>query len=198
MYIVNNITGKTVLISDLKAEIGPHKILDLEKVVDRASIDRSPNLRQALQTNRLRLVKHSVIKTKKQVVHENVKIIEKTIEREKIDEARLARLIRSVIQEEHTNNKDIEDRVHKAIGGNLKEIVSDIRKEIQSGFSRVRIESPKEKNIVEESIVDPVKLAELQQNAIKKISEGIEISDTKKPKSIRLINKKLDDLASEL
>ncbi len=191
-------TGKTVLISDLKAEIGPHKILDLEKVVDRASIDRSPNLRQALQTNRLRLVKHSVIKTKKQVVHENVKIIEKTIEREKIDEARLARLIRSVIQEENTNNKDIEDRVHKAIGGNLKEIVSDIRKEIQSGFSRVRIESPKEKNIVEESIVDPVKLAELQQNAIKKISEGIEISDTKKPKSIRLINKKLDDLASEL
>ena len=191
-------TGKTVLISDLKAEIGPHKILDLEKVVDRASIDRSPNLQQALQTNRLRLVKHSVIKTKKQVVREEVKIIEKTIEREKIDEVRLASLIRSVLHEESINNKDIEDRVHKAIGGNLKEIVSDIRKEIQSGFSKVRVAGPAEKTIVEESIVDPVKLAELQQNAIRKISEGIEISDTKKPKSIRLVNKKLDDLASEL
>lgn len=197
MYIVNNMTGKTVLISDLKAEISPHKILDLEKVVDRASIDRSTDLRQALQTNRLRLVKHSVIKQNK-TVKDSVRIIEKTIEREKIDEAKLASLIRSVIKEESVNSQDLEERVEKAIGGNLQDIASDIRREIQTGFSNVKFDPESAKRQVEESIVDHVRLAELQQKAIKKISEEIEISDGKKPKSIRLINKKLDDLASEL
>ncbi len=54
-YIVHNLTERTIILSDLQVEIGPHKKINLEKIADRAAVDRSCDLKLALKTKRISL-----------------------------------------------------------------------------------------------------------------------------------------------
>lgn len=196
MYIVHNMTTKTVILADLRAEIGPKKILDLEKVSHRDIIDRSHDLRQAIQSNRLRLIKYSVVKThavaaKPDTPHETVKIIEK----DKLDDDRLRDLIKQAIAEEIGRTRDdsdsVEDTVTRIFRNGVKELQSSLRDQISN--LNVSGNQPKE---IEESIIDPERLAELQQQSVNKIE--IETSGANQGKKVKIINTNLNDLADEL
>lgn len=184
------------MLSDLRAEIGPRKVLDLELVMERSAIERSRDLRQALHSNCLRLIKHSVIRTPEKIVDPPVRVIEKTIEREKLDEKRLTKLIREVISDEMQNAPDrpvdVEDQIKRAVGNSVGDLVGSIRDQINS----LQI-NPREENTLDTPI-DPRQLADLQQKSINKISENIETGGDSKTQKIRIINPNLRDLASEI
>ncbi len=195
MYIVNNLTSKTVILADIRAEIGPRKVLDLEMVIDRHKIDRSRDLRRAIQGKQIRIVKYSVVRVEKEHEEPKIQIIkERIIEKEKIDEERLTILIQEAVRNRSIEEKtEIEDRVSKAVSGGLKEILSSIREQLNS----VKISS--DADIVEDTLIDPELLANLKQKSIAKISEEIETSGGDTGKRIVIKNRRnIDDLASEL
>lgn len=204
MYIVHNQTTKTVILADLKAEIGPKKILDLERVAHRDHIDRSHNLRQAIQSRQLRLVKHSVVKSNKVVTAEpSVKVVEvekrveKTIERDKLDDDRLKDLIRQTIAEEISKGQqpagDIAATVRDAVGSS----VDALRDSIRDQLNNIQIAGPGQPE-KEEQFIDPSKLAELQAKSINKITDDIETGGDQSGRKIKIKNSNVHDIANEL
>lgn len=187
-YIVHNLTKRTIVLSDLRAEIAPHKMLDLEKVADRAKIDRSYDLRTALQTSRLRLCSQGVVS---KATKPEVQVVEKVVEKhhhhesQTLDEARLLALIQQAMQQSPRSRPQLDSSQQ------ILEAMADLQRKIEA------IGGEEVKNIDLPSI-DPVKLAELQSKAIDKMSEDIETSNAKTGKRVILKNTKLDDLASEL
>ncbi len=194
-YIVHNLTKRTIVLSDLRAEIGPHKMLDLEKVAERAAIDRSYDLRLALDTKRIRLCSQGIVsKTAKPEVRVIEKIIEKHHHHEietntqTIDEARLAALMRKIMLENQatalaTAPIDASQQILQAMSALQEKIES------MGGDSSSELDMPS---------IDPEKLAELQAKAIEKLSENIETGIKKTGKKVILKNTHLGDLANEL
>lgn len=174
------------MLSDLRAEIKPKAILDLEKVVTRTAINNSRDLKNALSRKWLQLGKHSIIRTRAkpppppQIIERR---IEKHIEKG-IDEDKLADLIRRVVKEE------VQDGKSPDIGEDLKGLLTSIQDKIGNI-------QPQKGDEVEE-IIDPARFAEISQRSVEKISEDIKTSGPKKPKKINIRNKKIHDLAGEL
>ena len=195
MYIVHNTTNKTIMLADLRAEIKPKGVLDLEKVVSRSAIDSSRDLKNALHYKWLQLGKHSIIRTRAKSPPPQI-VERRTIQRieKEIDEDKLAALIRRVIQEESQGNKapDIGEDLKGMVQGSIDTLISSIQDKLGS------IQHQKEGEEVEEVVIDPAKFAEISQRAIEKISEDIETSGPKKPKKINIRNKNIQDLAGEL
>lgn len=195
MYIIHNLTSKTIILSDLRVEIGPRKILDLERVADRATIDSSRDLKKALAQRRLALTRHSIIETNRAV---EPRVIERPAQG--IDEEQLSRLIKQAVSDELSKHKpehqpqpDIEETIQKAIVSNMGGLVDSIREEINN----VRVEKPDQRQ--QDIPIDPEKFAELSQKTVEKLSSEIETGGQKKAKSVRIINKKsASDLANEL
>ena len=191
-----------MILSDLRAEIGPRRILDLEQIAHRDIIERSRDLKQAIKTNRLRLVKHSVVKTRKvakQPVPPTIiekTVVEKTIEKHKLDEERLRNLIRDTVADEiqKGNREDIGETVRRAVGSGVKDLQDAIRNQLNN----IHIVSPGEHQQSDEVNIDPEKLAELQQKSIERISDGIETSGPSKTRKVRITNSNVRDLANEL
>lgn len=196
MYIVHNPTTKTIILSDLRAEIGPRKILDLEKITHRDAIDRSHALRQALNNNQLRLVKYSVVKTHvhRQSEEPNIKIIE----RDKLDDNRLKDIIRQTIVEEMNKSANSNGNFEGTVKRVLSESVQDLKSSIRDQINNLNIVPNKGQDQEYEDIIDPIKLAELKQQSIKKISEDIETNKKRENKKINIVNTKISDLADEL
>lgn len=189
-YIVHNLTKRTIILSDLRAEIGPQKMLDLEKVAERTAIDRSYDLRLALSTKRLRLCSQGVVsKTAKPEVLIVEKIIEKHHhhETQSIDEARLAAMLKKIMLENQVAPQaapvDSSQQILEAMNA-LQEKIASMGGESSSGTDMPSI--------------DPEKLAELQAKAINKMSESIETGIKKPGKKVILKNTRLNDLADEL
>ena len=187
-YIIHNLTKRTIVLSDLRAEIGPHKMLDLEKVADRGRIERSYDLRTALNTSRLRLCSQGVVsKTSKPEVQIVEKVIEKHHhhEQQTLDEARLIVLIQQALKGQNKPQPQIDSSQQ------ILDAMADLQRKIEviGGDSVKNLDLPS---------VDPAKLAELQAKAIDKMSENIETGNTKTGKKVILKNTRLDDLASEL
>ena len=189
------------MLSDLKAEIRPRGILDLEKVVSRTAIESSRDLKHAIKSKRLQLGRHSVIKTKviaepPQVIH----TLEKTVEKEReFDEDRLANLVRSVIKEEGEKRPDLQppqpsinEVVKDAVSNSVGELMNSIRDQISS------IQPIKTDSQIDDIPIDPAKFAEISQKSVEKISENIETSGTTKAKKIKFRNKNIQDLADEI
>lgn len=185
MYRVTNLTSRTVILSDLRVEIGPKKNIDLEQVADRDAIDKSRDLRQAFSQKKLTLNNYSTIKIKK----------EPTSVSESMNEEKLANIIRKVMSEEMVNknkqnpNSNIEDTVNRAVTNSVGSLISEIRDRI-NGFQ------PNKQP--EESMISTEKLAEISQKSIEKISDSITTNDVQKTKKVKIINRRLDDLADEL
>lgn len=176
-FIVHNITKSTIVLSDLRAEIGPGKTLDLEKIAARPAIDHSHDLRTAIDSKRLRLCSPVTIDKPK---------AEKPIEVQPaihiLDEAKLTEVMRNLLKEIQPNqvqhsNKDVLD----AVAALHKQLATNNPTEITSDYN-----------------IDPEQLAELQSAAIAKISEGIETSSKKSNKKVVLKNTGLGNLANEL
>lgn len=190
MYIVHNLTNKTVILSDLRVEIGPRKVIDLERVAERITIERSRDLRQALNTRKLALTRHSVIKAPAKKTSE-VQVVERVVnESSSLDENRIAEIVRKAVADEMKQKQD--DTVQKAMATTMGGLVSQIRDQINS------IQIPQQQDKQEPLPIDPAKFAEISQQSIERISEGIETSGGKQ-KRINIINKTdISNLASEL
>ncbi len=203
MYVVHNKTNKTILIADLRLEIKPRAVIDLELVASRSSIDCSHDLKKAFRNKWLLLGKHSVIKTnavpsEPESAHKHtheVKVIEK--ERD-FNEQRMAELVRSVVQEEVRQNSSTSSgeeatNVRKAVADGLNALQQSIREQINS------IRVPAAEND-EEMLIDPKQFAEMSQKSIDKLSQDIETTESRKlGKKYKIkSNKNLRDLADEL
>lgn len=178
----------TVVLSDLRAEINPHKMLDLEKVAERSAIERSHDLRLALNTSKLRLCSQGVVTHNKPIE----KIIEKhhyhsemTTTPVGIDEDKLVEVVRKVMQENKPQSID-NTQVLDAMTALQKQISSlntgsKILEETQNDFS-----------------IDMEQLANMQSAAIEKIGLDIETGTKKTGKKIVLKNMQSGNLADEL
>lgn len=191
-YIVHNLTNRTIILSDLRAEIGPHKMLDLEKIAERTAVDRSYDLRLALSTKRLRLISQGVVsKTSKPEVLVVEKVIEKHHHHEtgqqSLDEVRLAALMKKIMLENQVAPQLAPADSSKQILEAMSALQSKI--DAMGGDDSSNADMPS---------IDPKKLAELQAKAIDKISQDIETGIKKPGKKVILKNTHMGDLASEL
>ena len=169
-------------------------MLDLEKVARREAIDRSYDLRLALDTKRIRLCSQGVVsKTTKPEVRVIEKIIEKhhhhETETQALDEDRLAALMRKIMLENQVAPApaaapDASQQILEAMNALQAKIDSMGGNDSSSG-----IDMPS---------IDPEKLAELQAKAIAKLSENIETGRKKSGRKVVLKNTHLGDLANEL
>jgi len=171
-------------------------MLDLEKVADRAKIDRSYDLRLALNTSRLRLCSQGIVsKTTKPEVQiiEVEKVVEKHHHHHEqqpqsqppLDEARLLALIQQAVKQTSPQPQGTESNQQ------ILDAMADLHKKIEA----IRGDELKDLDLPS---IDPVKLAELQAKAIDKMSENIETGNKKTGKKVILKNTRLGDLANEL
>jgi len=179
-FIVHNLTTRTIILSDLRAEIGPQKMLDLEKVADRLRIDRSKDLRSALDTQKLRICSQGVL-TKS--VTPTVQTIEHHHHAQNLDEVKLADLMRRVIQEQSLS-------VNNVTNVQLLQILEALQKKLDTISTG--------EDTTDVPTMAPEKLAELQGKVIDKMSDNIETGIRKSGKKVILKNTKLGDLAHEL
>ena len=185
-YMIYNLTKRTIVLSDIRAEIGPHKTLDLEKVADRNSIDRSHrsgDLKYALKSSRVRLCSYKVAPREPEIP--DVQIIERIVEKqgESLDEDKLKAMLREIVNEGRF--PDSSQQLLRAFAL-LEQKIGDIG----SG-----VVAEKSGNI-EEFTIDPVRLAELHAKAVNKLD--IETGIKKQGKKVVLKNTGLDQLADEL
>lgn len=184
MYQVKNLTSRVVVLSDLRAEIGSHKELDLEKICHYADIDRSMrsgNLRRAIDNGTLVVVKETNIQPKAEV-----RVVEKVVERN-IDTNQLKKAIREVISEQKSTNS--EDAIIKAVIQGLGPYLESL----QAGAGIV-----KEEKVIK-PLMDDEKFAEFQMKAVDKMTESIETAPTKQVKKFTLeTKKKLNDLLEDM
>jgi len=199
-YVVHNLTKRTIVLSDLRAEIGPHKMLDLEKVAERSAIDRSYDLRLALNTKRIRLCSQGVVsKTAKPEVLVVEKIIEKHHHHETqiqnntqtLDEARLVALMKKVMLE-----NQVAPQPAPVASTDSSQQILEAMNALNSKIESMGGEGSSDG--VDMPSIDPVKLAELQAKAIGKLSENIETGIKKTGKKVILKNTRLGDLVNEL
>lgn len=194
MYVVRNLTKRTIILSDLKAEIGPYKMLDLEKVAHREDVSRSRDLRNALKSARLRLMSNSVAKQPK--VPE-VRIIERIIEKQVekhhtetiIDEGKLEAIMRKILSEQPKPPTQIQESVPV---NKILDAFAALQQKIDT------FGTDKKDSLLDMPNIDPERLADLQSKAIEQISKNIETGVRKTGKKVKLKDTNLSDLASEL
>lgn len=188
-YIVHNLTNRTIVLADLRAEIGPKKMLDLEKVAARSDIDRSYDLRFALDSHRLRCCSTGIVSRNSKP---EIQVVEKVIEKHEvehhhhessgIDEMRLMAMMKRVMAENKPAAGD-NQQVLDAVAALQKQL------ETMGGESGSESEGPS---------IAPELLADLQAKAVAKMSEDIETGNKKSGRKVILKNTRLGDLADEL
>jgi len=191
VYVVHNSTDRTIMISDLRAEIKPRGLLDLDHVATRSAIDNSKYLQGALRSKILHLGRHSVIRTK--TTPKPVQVIEK--ERD-LDEQKLTHMIRQMLKEESPPKTDVQSQVKEAVKEGVDSLLSSIRDQIHS-IQPVVQQATTIEHDDDNLRIDPKKFAEISQNAVEKISQDIELGGAKLGKQYK-INKNLRDLADDL
>jgi len=167
-------------------------MLDLEKVAERVTIDRSYDLRLALDTKRIRLCSQGIVS---KTVKPEVRVIETVIEKHHhhntetqiLDEARLTALLKKIILE----NQAVPQLAPVDSSQQILQAMAVLQKQIASmgGDNGGELDMPS---------IDPERMAELQAKAIAKLSEGMETGAKKPGKKVILTNTNLGDLANEL
>jgi hypothetical protein len=178
------------MLSDLRAEIKPHGILDLERVASRSAIDASLDLKHALKTKSVQLGRHTTVHVKPspQIIER-----EKIVERE-IDEHKLANIIRNVVSEEIGKIPQPEKHQEIVKPFDFNDLFNQIRDQINS----IKIKQEPQKSL-DTMGIKPEQFAEISQKSIDKITEDIETGKSQKKKVVQIINKdKLEDLAGQL
>lgn len=184
MYIVLNLTNRTLVIADLKIQIEPRKIQDLERIVPRETLERSRDLKQAISNQQLRLVKYSVVKSKH--------VAAPPSEKNEIDEDKLRDMIRNTISEEMSkkNTSHLESI--------LNDGVKSLQNQIRDQLSNIKY-SPSESVVVESKpLINDAQLAEMHQKSLEKMSDSIETGGSDHSKKIKIINNNVKNIADEL
>ena len=197
MYVVHNVTNRTVMLSDLRAEIKPRGLLDLERVANRISIEGSKDLQAALRAKILHLGRHSIIRSKQDATTIHTESTVKVVEKERdLDEDKLAQMIRTALKENETpvSEVDVQSQVKEAVKEGVDGLLSSIRDQLNS-IQPVIQSQPQDRS--DDLAIDPEKFAEISQNAVEKISQEIETGRTKLGKKYK-INRNLRDLADDL
>lgn len=181
MFLVHNMTGTVVILPDLRVEIGRHKVFDLEKVAHRDLIERSLHLQIALRDKKLRLLKHSVVRTDKKVKQQN-----------NLSESKIEEIIRKVINENSPKNdvNDI-DKVTKAVNTGVETILNSLRDKLNS----INITVPQQ-NQLSDINIDADKLAEIRHKSVEQLE--IETGGSNKGKKVNIVNTSIHDIADEL
>lgn len=185
--------------ADLKAEIGPRKFIDLTKIADQSAIEKSRDLKLALNSKKLALTRHSLVQVKTALKEtlptstEITKVVEKTViekiveKNPSIDEDKLTDLIQKAITS--TLNQQ-----NKTIESGFSGIMSSIRNQIINAQS-----SPMQQSKHIETEIDPAKIAEISQKSIEKMTNQMESNAPKPVKKFNVVNSKnLDKQADEL
>lgn len=182
------------MLSDLRAEVKPRGFLDLEMVANRSTIDGSRDLQSALRSKILQLGRHTVIHTPAK-------------SSEKYSNQDLAKIIRQAVKDEMISNKSepvvimppapvvippSDDMMKNVVQDGFDKLLNSLRDKIDAIQPRAEASQTKP-----ESSIDPAKFAEISQNAVDRISEGIETSDTQFGKKHK-IKKNIHDIANEL
>lgn len=188
MYVVHNVTNKTIILADLRAEIKPRGILDLERVTSRANIESSRDLQDAIHSKRIQLGRHSVVRTKEKPEDKSYTIVEKE---RSLDENKIAEMVRAAIKSEmqSTKSEDVSEVVKSAVTKGLDQLVDSLRNKIN-----INTNTQQNKN---DPVINPEKIAEISQAAIDKISEELQSSEPVLGKKYR-INTSVRDLANDL
>lgn len=162
-------------------------MLDLEKVAERSAIDRSYDLRAALETSRLRLCSQGVIS---KTVKPEKKIIEQHHyhSTDQLNEEKIAELLKKIV---------LENQV-KVDSGDATQQILQAMNALKDKIDSISSNNNENHRPSEVPAIDPEKLAELQSRAIDKMSATIETGNKKPGKKVTLKNTKLGDLANEL
>jgi len=185
------------MLSDLRAEIKPRGLLDLERVANRISIEGSKDLQAALRAKILHLGRHSIIRSKQDATTIHTESTVKVVEKERdLDEDKLAQMIRTALKENETpvSEVDVQSQVKEAVKEGVDGLLSSIRDQLNS-IQPVIQSQPQDRS--DDLAIDPEKFAEISQNAVEKISQEIETGRTKLGKKYK-INRNLRDLADDL
>jgi len=186
------------MLSDIRVEIKPRAVLDLEKVAPRSVLDDSRDLKNALGSKRLQLGRHSIIRTRAQPPPPPVKIIEKHIEKtitKDLDEERLAALIKKVMQENSQPQVEVQVPAQPDMS-EIKNVLRDMMSDITDKLDNIKVTASADD--IDKLPIDPAQFAEISQKSVEKISAGIETGGIKKTKKINLRNQDIHDLAGEL
>ena len=185
-----------MILSDIRAELGPYKTLDLEKVVRQERVESSINLRQALDLGTLCLVKHSVVHGPRR----HTEVLPNAMSK-----AEMELIMRKIMAEYQTppaepqpipEAKDNTEEVGKIFENKMDKLMDSIRQEINS-ISIADGDGNKRGGGVPMPAIDQAKLAEIQQKAVAKLGDEVSAS-VKKGRKITIKNRKMDDIASEL
>jgi len=183
------------MLADLRAEIKPRGVLDLERVTTRANIDSSNDLRAALRSKILQLGRHSVIRTKEVAAEPAEHHHTKVVERERsLDEEKIAAMVREAVKAEmqHAPQEvsDVDEVVKTAVSKGIDDLMGSLRDKINSV-------QPVTQQPQDEPVVDPEKIAAISQAAIEKIGEEIEAGKPSLGKKYKT-SKSVRDLANDL
>lgn len=191
-YIVHNLTKKTIILSDIRAEIRPRMTMDLERFAHRQDIERSFDLIQSIKSGKLRIVGHSALKStpsslplqSPRIMQVTERVIEKPSSA--LTKEQLEDVVRKVISENKgvASNTDLQKIIQEAIGTGLAHLTGILK-------------GP-ETESQHEHLIDPEKLAGMQQHSINKVFEEMQTGTGREKSVVETQNNNIDDLAKEL
>jgi hypothetical protein len=194
-YIVENISGKTIYLSDLRAEIKPNSTLDLEKVARRIDIERSIDLNTALRQKRLKITRGThkpKIKIEKQLSEKELKLLIEQTMKTAITESKKHGEVLDISKIQDSIKKQISASINEQIGSAMEPILKAIQSIPNTG------NNSGSSNEISPTI-DISKIVEITQKGVSNI--GSEITESqesdRKTKKIKL-NTQAIDMAKEL
>ena len=121
-YIIRNTSGRTVLLEDLRVEIKPNALIDLEKVARRIDIENSIDLARAFSLKLLKVVKRTKpvrekVKVKKQFSEEQL--------RSMVEAATLKAMKKAKEKKESLDVSKLQDSIKRQISSSLGEKVDE-------------------------------------------------------------------------
>lgn len=190
MFEVFNLTNTTVIIPDLRIEIGPRQSFDLTLAASREDISNSKHLQTAIATKKLGLGRHTVI------IRNNEPPAPPSLP-VGVDENKIKSILRDILSEQ--KQADVELTIQQAISSNMNPLLDALQKKIDNIGPAVVVQSVDNASVVSGSspVVDPAKIAEIQQKSLENMTQGMESSEQKPYQKI-VIKSNLKNIADQL
>lgn len=196
-YIVENISKKTVTLTDLRVEIRPQASIDLEKVAHRSDIERSLDLKKAFKLKLLHFVRRTEkVKVEKPPSEAQMKqmmqeAMNKAMETQKQKDEPF-----DVNKMAETIKRQVSSVIGDKIDGKLNELIESVKNVTQTVYVTGNADN---KDGIIQPQVDIATLAEITQKGVEAIASEIKQQDEpeKKAKKVKL-NTLAIDLAKEL
>jgi len=217
-FIVKNVSGRNVVLSDLNVELEPDAQLDLEKVVRKIDIGRSFDLMAALKKGLLKIIKRTKpqkVKVEKPLTSDEISFLIDKATREATEKAITSGQSLDITKLHESIQRQIASSINKELDGSLKDKIDSALQnnqipqpsddkidalfkainELKNSFSQGGDTTANSGSIPSVNIDD---LARIAQKGIGSITEEMQQEQSsKKPKKIKL-STQANDLAKEL